>query len=59
MYDFDEVTEHDLIGSYECYMNALLTAKNTKLKDELKLAKSSTSRGRIILQADSVENSNH
>ena len=28
VFDYDDVTDHDLIGAYECYMNALLTANN-------------------------------
>ena len=35
VYDYDDVTDHDLIGSFECYLNKLLTNKSQMLTDTL------------------------
>ena len=49
VYDYDDITAHDLIGNYECHLNTLLTAKNQTLKGNLTLATKTNARGRIII----------
>lgn len=45
---------------FECYLNKLLTANKQTIKGDLVMPENSGgNRGRIILKADSVENSNH
>ena len=60
MYDEDPDDQWDFIGNFECMLNKLLTAHNQTLKDHLVLKNTRAgSRGRIILTAHSVEQSNN
>lgn len=60
VYDDDYEEESELIGLFECYLNKLLTANKQTIKGDLVMPENSGgNRGRIILKADSVENSNH
>ena len=63
-YDGDKVgsDDDDLIGEFSAPVNKILTAHKQTVKGELRLAKGrsqSENRGRVALQADSVENSNN
>lgn len=63
--EWDDDGEHETIGWLETPLNRLLTAPKQTLKDDLKFNQPSDAqeivrnRGRIIIRADSVQDSNH
>ena len=60
--DKDQGNADDLIGEFACPVNKILTAYEQKVKGDLRVAKNrsgSQNRGRCILKADSVANSNN
>ena len=59
IYDFDE-EESELIGSYSVMMNKLITSPTQSVKGDLQVnEKKGSNRGKVIVSASSVENSNN
>ena len=59
IYDYDD-QESEIIGQYSVMMNKLVTSSTQSVKGELQMnEKKGSNRGKVILTANSVENSNN